>query len=364
MDNDGRERTALDMDHLIGNREVKGYLLRMLKTGRMGHLLLFTGPAGVGKGLFAEVFAKAVVGTEGLSHPDIRSYRPEGKLAIHSLESMRRLGEDLTQSPYASKRGVFIVYEADRMLPTSANALLKSLEEPHPSQMILLVSHAPHCLLPTIVSRCCRIPFQPVAEEELIPWLQQVHQKSLEEASKIAAEARGSVAKALKLAGGGEPPERAILLHGLASGKMRTYQELRQWIAQLAGTVESRREEREERLKQQQKEAVADITALQRQSLEKEIEGTASLHYLEEVEELLRTILSWYRDMHLISLNGNRIQLIHRDQLHALEQAVQRGLLLPLEKVEQSLADVRLAVARSSALSTSLEALFLTLGFL
>ena len=135
--------------HILGNDQIKFFLSQTLKLGTVGNSLLFAGPDGVGKSLFAEAFAKALISQddpkgshrdkiESGNHPDIRVYRPEGKIGMHSLGSMRQFTEEVYQSPFEAKFKVFIIHDADRMLPASSNALLKTFEEPLQNSIIIL----------------------------------------------------------------------------------------------------------------------------------------------------------------------------------------------------------------------------------
>ncbi|MBF5058662.1 hypothetical protein [Candidatus Neptunochlamydia vexilliferae] len=74
------------------------------------------------------------------------------------IEAIRTLIEEANLPPFESERKVFIIHEADRMLPSSSNALLKTLEEPPSFVTIILISAHPEALLPTITSRCFQVP--------------------------------------------------------------------------------------------------------------------------------------------------------------------------------------------------------------
>lgn len=87
-------------------------------------------------------------------HPDIHIFQPEGKSEMHNVSSMRELIEEMYLPPYESTTKVFIIEQADRMMPVSSNALLKTFEEPSDDALVLLLTSEPQSLLPTIVSRC------------------------------------------------------------------------------------------------------------------------------------------------------------------------------------------------------------------
>lgn len=134
-------------EKIAGNSRIKDYLQRFpIKS----HSLLFAGPDGVGKKLFAQAVAESLLGAP--HHPDLHMYRPEGKTGMHSILSMRQLSEEVYLAPFSGQRKVFIIDDADRMQNVGANALLKTFEEPAKDSVIILISSRPSALLPTILS--------------------------------------------------------------------------------------------------------------------------------------------------------------------------------------------------------------------
>ena len=99
---------------------------------------------------------------------------------------------------------VVIVDSADDLNPNAANALLKALEEPPADALLLLVSHAPGGLLPTIRSRCCHLALGPLAEDTVRDLLAR-HAPALDETDRaaLARLGEGSIGRALDLAAGG-----------------------------------------------------------------------------------------------------------------------------------------------------------------
>jgi DNA polymerase-3 subunit delta' len=184
--------SASIFSHLIGNPIAKDILERLLEKGTLPSVLLFHGIEGIGKGLFAKAVAEKLMGRIKKDHPDIHIYYPEGKSSQHPISAMRQLIDEVGMPPFEAPCKVFIVHDAEKMLPSSSNALLKTLEEPPTDTYIFLISSDPDKLLPTIVSRCRKIPFFPVPEEELAAFL------NTPEGKRMAYLAQGSVAKALK----------------------------------------------------------------------------------------------------------------------------------------------------------------------
>lgn len=361
-------------DHIIGNQNAKNYLTRTAHRRMIGNSLLFAGPDGVGKSLFADAFAKLLLcqddphgrhkhKIEAGNHPDIRVYRPEGKIGMHSIASMRQFSEEVYMAPFEGKWKVFIVHEADRMLSYSANALLKTFEEPAQDSIIILLSSSPASLLPTVLSRCRTIHFHPLSEPEIASFVIQRFGKSAEEAELIAYLAQGSIGQAVRLANEGVNPVRAILLNLLAKGRVKLYKELVAIAAELAEQVDAEKKEIEGELRKSMlRGAGEDLSASQKQALEKEVDGAVAMHTRQEAYELFDIILGWYRDLHLLSLNGNTDYLIHRDFLDACRSSVERGDPIPIETVQKAIDESRLAIERSTSLQICLENLFLKLN--
>lgn len=361
--------------HIIGNDQIKDYLTRMVEKKAIAHSLLFAGPDGIGKGLFAEAFATQVIchhdphgghrhKIEVGAHPDIRVYRPEGKIGMHSIDSMRQFSEEVYQAPYEAPWKVFILHDADRMLTYSANALLKTFEEPAPQSLIILLSSQPESLLPTILSRCRQMRFHTIPEEAIVTFIQERTKKSADEAKEIAALAQGSLGNAVRLLEEGGSVLREKILQILVKGKMSTYTELIQAAREIADQVEEGKQQTEDALRASLMQAYPDgLTSIQQHGLDKDIEGAVSMRSAKEAHAIFDTILSWYRDMHLLQVKGSNAYLFHRDFHQQMSQDLQQGNLLSLESVQKAVAQVRLALERSTPLVYCLENLFLQLGF-
>lgn len=144
-------------------------LSRILESGHIPHALLLAGPKGTGKLAAAHTIATTLLATQKKpeDHPDIHLLMPEGKIGIHSIEAIRHLSQDAALSPYEGEWKVYIIRGAEKMLPTSSNALLKTLEEPSSHTLIILISDEPGRLLPTILSRCQMVEFHPTKTEKI-----------------------------------------------------------------------------------------------------------------------------------------------------------------------------------------------------
>lgn len=136
---------------------------QMLEKGMVPSVLLFAGSTEIVT--LAKEFAKKLMGPEhamkidSAHHPDLHFYEIEGKSGTHTAASMQQLIKEVAFPPLEAKVKVFIINEAHRMLPSSSNSLLKTLEEPSLDTYIILLSSKPELLLPTLLSRCRKVSF-------------------------------------------------------------------------------------------------------------------------------------------------------------------------------------------------------------
>ncbi|NRA90302.1 MAG: AAA family ATPase [Simkaniaceae bacterium] len=184
------------IDEIPGNSRAKRHLKKL--TNKTPHALLFEGPKGVGKKEFAICFAKEILKTDKKDPPDLRLLYPEGKAHLHPMHSIKQFISETALPPFEAPLKVFIINEADRMLPSSSNALLKTLEEPNDRVVMILITSRVDALLPTITSRCFNVSFSLLKEEEIIADLMK--EKTKDEARKIALLSHGSLERARSLA--------------------------------------------------------------------------------------------------------------------------------------------------------------------
>ncbi len=147
----------------FGHNRIKNILNKQLESAKLPHAYLFVGPEGLGKKTLALEFAQKVLQTERLSnHPDFELLDAEGEITMEqTLVFISRLG----LMPFVAGKKIALINNAQNLNIQSSNALLKTLEEPSPSTVIILV--ATGGILPTITSRCQVLSFSPFAKSEL-----------------------------------------------------------------------------------------------------------------------------------------------------------------------------------------------------
>jgi DNA polymerase III subunit delta' len=150
--------------------EAAEYLLRAHQLGRLAHAFLITGPDGAGKLHLAEQFFSAVNKADRAARdPDFHLVQPESKSRRIVVEQIRGLEEELRMRSATGKLKFGVIAEADRMMPQSANAFLKTLEEPPNGSLLLLLTSLPEALLETIRSRCVVLPLRSPNLRQLEP---------------------------------------------------------------------------------------------------------------------------------------------------------------------------------------------------
>ncbi|MGM0744842.1 ATP-binding protein [Rhodohalobacter sp.] len=235
---------------LVGQYDAREKLEKILKSDRLSHSYLLTGPSGVGKTAFALTMAEAINGIDNLTdlkgtaeskksswfaHPDIHLFIPfpskgeneiqpriemvaqdpyeivdfairpalnseklsKNRRAFYPIDYYRSDIQPLMKyNPNEGNRTVVVITEIDTMRKEAANAFLKFLEEPSSKLIFILTATNTDQLLPTIISRCQQIRLNPLREEEIRNGLVQYDNKSEEDASFLARMADGNYALA------------------------------------------------------------------------------------------------------------------------------------------------------------------------
>lgn len=131
------------------------------------------------------------------THPDLISIGPEGTLI--KIDQIRAFQERMHLKPMSGLYRFVILNEAESMNDEAANALLKSLEEPPSQTVLILITSQPHALLPTVVSRCQKIRFNPLTDQQVIGLLRRKHPKASSQLGRVAALAMGRIGMALAM---------------------------------------------------------------------------------------------------------------------------------------------------------------------
>jgi DNA polymerase-3 subunit delta' len=200
---------------IYGHEKQIVILKQALAQNRVGHSYLFSGIDAAGKKTLALEFAK-VVNCEKVdenhdscgtcpaclkisrnNHPDIFCIEAEGQFI--RISAVREIQEQMTFKPMEGRRRVFVIDNADRMNDQAANALLKTLEEPSPANILILVTAKPYTLPSTIISRCRHMRFNPLSSDTVAKYLIERGNIEKQKALLLAGLAGGSIGQALEL---------------------------------------------------------------------------------------------------------------------------------------------------------------------
>lgn len=171
-----RKYRPKSLSELIGQEHITTALANALKTGRLSHAYLLTGPKGVGKTSIARILAHEINGLPygSEAHLDIIEIDAASNRRI---EEIRDLRDRIHTAPAAAKYKVYIIDEVHMLTPEAFNALLKTLEEPPAHVVFILATTEAHKLPETIISRTQRYSFRPVASEQIVTLLQNIAKK-------------------------------------------------------------------------------------------------------------------------------------------------------------------------------------------
>jgi DNA polymerase-3 subunit delta' len=291
---------------IAGHRRLIDLLARAVSRGTLPPTLLFAGPSGVGKWHVARALAQAVnclspvplveggpaVDACGACrscdriardvHVDVITLAPDDTGVI-KIDPVREVLDRCGYRPFEGTRRFVIVRDADVLRVEAQNSLLKSLEEPPAATVFILVSAVPGALLPTVRSRCMRLQFARLTEEDVIAVLTGDHEWSEGEARAAAALADGSPGQALAQQSA-DLAEARELAHQL--------------LAQSAGQ--------------------ADVG--QRLTVARALVGTKPERTRDELAVVLRVAASMLRDLEVLNAQADPRVLANADLRHHLDR--------------------------------------------
>lgn len=232
---------------ILGQGKALTLLNRALSSGRLAHAYLFVGPDGVGKTTCAAALAAVLLCCQPLdgracmrcpgclkylsgNHPDFLRIRPDG--AAIKIDQIRELKKALYYAPFEGGQRVVLLEDVHTMRREAGNSLLKTLEEPPPGNMLILVGNSTEAILATIVSRCQVIPFAALALDVATAIIRQ-HRPDLDVADcqALAALTGGSPGQALALEADGLLPVFRQITQALVAEEMSVALRVEQALA-------------------------------------------------------------------------------------------------------------------------------------
>ncbi|PMQ01874.1 MAG: DNA polymerase III subunit delta' [Dictyoglomus sp. NZ13-RE01] len=319
---------------IIGQNLAISILRKSIKENRLVNTYLFVGPEGVGKKQAAISFAQAlncpVLPGEGcgecltcreiknFNFPDLLYYEPDGMW--YKIQQVREMRREIYLKPLQSKWKIVILDSAHQLRNESANALLKSLEEPPYYTIFILLAWRPEMLLPTIISRSQIINFTYLNNDELRQVFKNVPEEKLD---IIIALAQGS------------------------PGKGFYWLEEENW---------NRREEFFKYLSQLKKEELLPVFDL--------VDFLAEDKKVDNILPLLELLLFWWRDLLFWKLFQKEEFITQRDFIGEIVRKSQDYSLDKLRRNFRSTQDAIRGIRNNANLLLTLETLFIRTGVL
>ena len=319
---------------ILGHSRPITLLQRAIRNEKVVNSYLFLGSEGIGKKTVALQFAKTLncLEREGESedacdhctsckkidhalHPDVLLIEPEGQNI--KVDQVRQLQRELAYKPYEGKRRVCILTAADRMAPNMSNILLKTLEEPPLHTVIILLANNARFILPTILSRCQPVRFNPLPISLVSKWLTESKGFNEAEAHLLASLSEGSPGKAMEIQEEIRQIPREELLKDWVGLKSLSFERMGSWVESLPS---------------------------QRENL---------LLMLEVAKTLLR-------DLVMVKTLKKEPKLIHSDFLQVMEPMATNWSLSSLLKRMEILHQTTLAIKANANTSLALEAMMLS----
>ena len=169
-------------------KEMQPVVLKMFKNSltknRLAHAYLFEGMKGTGKRNASMLLAKSILCIQPIdgyvpcetclnckrinhhNHPDVHLVEPDGQSI--KKQQIRSLQEEFSKRGVESSKKIYVIVHADKMTVNAANSLLKFLEEPNADTTAILITEQMQRMLPTILSRCQSISFQPLPKDKMV----------------------------------------------------------------------------------------------------------------------------------------------------------------------------------------------------
>ena len=291
-------------DAIIGHTQPKRFIQAALGSGRLAHALLFHGEDRIGKRLTARVLAQAInceaesrstppdaCGVcrschqiEAGSHPDVTMLSAtSGK---GETEQIREIESRFIYRPLIGAQKIVILDNADLLRQEAANSLLKTIEEPPPDSLIILITARPASLLPTIRSRCQEVRFAPLAVAQVEEALCRRRGLAKPDAQFLAMLSGGRLGFALEADAKAFRAQQTAFLQLVSPEILKS-------IGGLLNVCES------------------TIKS-------------------EQPEQVFGWVAAWFRDLAIVKIGGNRQRLINQDQAAELDRLAAR---LSLEKI-------------------------------
>ena len=205
---------------IYGHDKIKEHLQKSIELDKVSHAHSFNGGLGAGKKTIAKLFAKTLqcekhgiepcnechscIQADSSNQPDIIWIRHEKPGSIGVDDIREQLIGDMQIKPYSSRYKIYIIDEAEKLTVQAQNALLKTIEEPPAYGIVIMLTTNADIFLQTILSRCVRLDFKPVADELVVKYLKDNYDVTDYETKFAAAFAQGNIGRAVTIVTSGD----------------------------------------------------------------------------------------------------------------------------------------------------------------
>ncbi len=179
---------------IIGNEDNKKLLINSVKSKSVLHSYLFFGVDGIGKKIFAKEFAKMILcnNKDGIvpcnkckqciefdsnNNPDFFLVEPDGNSI--KIDQIRYIQKTMLEKPIEGSKKVYIINDSHTMTKEAQNCILKTLEEPQDSVVIILIASNENAILPTVKSRCTKIYFKELNKSEILDYISRNYEENI-----------------------------------------------------------------------------------------------------------------------------------------------------------------------------------------
>jgi len=188
----------LGFNSLIGNEKVKEVLESIVKNRNILHSYMFIGQEGIGKMIFAKEFANMIFeSVDEENNQDLSIIEPEDGKSI-KIEQIRNLQQRIIEKPVKHEKKIYIINDSDLMTKEAQNCLLKTLEEPPEYIVLILITSSEDKILTTIKSRCVKINFEKINDEDIKKYINDNYEKN-DLNDNMLKLCNGSIGKAISI---------------------------------------------------------------------------------------------------------------------------------------------------------------------
>lgn len=320
---------------IIGHEMIKDHFQKAIETNHVSHAYILTGEAGMGRKSLANAFAMTLLCEKGKkepcmechackqvmsgNHPDLVYVTHERPGTIGVDDIREQINDTILIRPYSSYYKIYIVDEAEKMTVQAQNALLKTVEEPPPYAILMLLTTNQEAFLSTILSRCVQLKLKPLKDSAVSTYLMESLGISESKAEVYGAFARGNLGKAIELASSEEfRLMYGELLHLLKYLKSMDITELLEYIKKL----------KDEKL---------------------------------DLYDCLDFMQLWYRDVLMYKVTQDINLLVFKDEYHTMKEISAASAYEGVERILKAIDKTKLRLSANVNMELAMELMLLVM---